>query len=124
MLSLCKAMRLMPVLVDDLVLRVCELPSQLLRFLLIMCELVSQFFVGICRVLHHGLGLLRALPNEIAGLACIFCHACFELVDAAASAVQLHSKVVALRRDQLCRFIGSGQHILEQCGRGPDGDTL
>ena len=89
-LSLCKAMRLMPVLVDDLVLRVCELPSQLLSFLLLMCEFVPQFFVGICRVLHHGLGLLHALSNEIAGLTCVFCHACFELVDAAASAVQLH----------------------------------
>ena len=100
-------MRLMPVLVDDLVLRVCELPSQLLRFLLVMREFVSQLFVGICRVLHHGLGLLRALPNEIAGLACILCHACLKFVDAAASAVQLHSKVVALRRNQLCRFVGS-----------------
>ena len=124
MLSLRIGMRLMPVLVDDLVLRVCELPSRLLSFLLIMREFVSQLFVGICRVLHHGLGLLRALPNEIAGLACIFCDACFEFVDAVASAVQLHSKIVALRRNQLGRFIGSVQHILEQCGRGPDGSTL
>ena len=124
MLSLRKAMRLMPVLVDDLVLRVCELPSQLLRFLLIMREFVSQLFVGICRAVHHGLGLLCTLPTEIAGLACILCHSCFEFFDAAASAVQLHSKVVALRRDQLCRFIGNVQHILEQCGRGPDGGTL
>ena len=42
MLNLRKVMRLVPVLVNDLVLRVCELPSQLLRFLLVMCELLSQ----------------------------------------------------------------------------------
>ena len=90
MFSLRKVVRFVPVLVYDLVLRMCELLSQLLRFLLIMCELALELLVVVCRVLHHGLGLVRALPNEIAGFACVFCHACFQLIDATASAVQLH----------------------------------
>ena len=82
--------RVVPVQVNNVVLRMRELLSQLLRLLLIMFELALQFFVGICRVLHHGLGLVRALPYEIAGFAGALCHACFHFVDPAASAGQLH----------------------------------
>ena len=89
MFSLRQVVRLVPVLVNDLVLRMRDLLSQLLRFLLIMCELALQFLIVVCRVLH-GRGLVRALPNEIGGLTCVFSNACFELTDAAAGAGQLH----------------------------------
>ena len=85
-----EVVRVLPLLVNDLVLWLREVQSQLLGFLLIVCELVSQLFFAVCRVLHHCLCFLCALPTDVAGVACALCHARFELIDAPASAVQLH----------------------------------